>query len=139
MNETWVTLTGRVGSVQVKDLTAGGRLVTLRVATTPRRLVEGEWRDGATVWLTVKAWRTLAEHVAGTVRTGDAVLVHGRLVAEEWTGQDGTLRSANLVVATSLGLDLARPRTHGEEGTFSPPVPESAELPRDADRAEVAA
>lgn len=111
MNETWVTINGWVGSVVVKDLATGGRLVTLRVASTPRRLVEGAWVDGTTAWHTVKAWRNLADQVATGVSTGDPVMVHGRVVAEEWQRSDGTTGCENVVVAAAIGLDLARVRS----------------------------
>lgn len=123
MNETWLTLTGNVGSVVVKDLTNGGQVATLRVATTPRRFANGEWSDAPTAWHTVKAWRALATQVAAQVHTGDPVVVLGRLVAEEWTRTDGTVASSNVVVASSLGLDLARggARQHAADG----PAPEA--------------
>lgn len=108
MTETWVTLNGNVGNVTSRELAGGGRYVQLRVASTPRRLVEGQWVDGVTAWHTVKMWRGLAEHVARAVSVGDPVLVHGRLVAEEWTRGDGTTATENVVLATALGLDLAR-------------------------------
>lgn len=128
MNETWVTITGWVGSVVAKDLAAGGRLVTLRVATTPRRLVEGAWVDGTTAWHTVKAWRHLADQVADGVSTGDPVVVHGRVVAEEWQRSDGTVGCENVVVAAAVGLDLARVRPARET-----PAPDTS--PDDASEA----
>lgn len=108
MSDTWVTITGNVGSLNARDLPTGGHFVQLRVASTPRRLVEGQWVDGVTAWHTVKAWRGLAEQVAAAVSVGDPVLVHGRLVAEEWTRGDGTQASENVVVAAAIGLDLSR-------------------------------
>lgn len=129
MSETWVTLSGNVGNVTVRDLPGGGRYVQLRVACTPRRLVEGQWVDGVTAWHTVKAWRQLAEHVAAAVTVGDPVLVHGRLVAEEWTRSDGTQASENVLVATAVGLDLARGGARHRPSAPPLPPPEPGEVP----------
>ena len=108
MNETYVTLNGRVGSeVQLQD--AGGQaLATFRVASTPRRRKDGEWGDGDTTWFKVKAWRRLAGHVKESLRVGDPVLITGRLEADVWVREDGTSGTQLVVTATSVGHDLAR-------------------------------
>lgn len=136
MNETWVTVTGWVGSVHCRDLASGGQVVTMRVASTPRRFQDGEWIDGTTAWHTVKVWRQLADNVAASVSKGDPVLVHGRLVAEEWTRQDGTTGVENVVVAAQVGHDLGRgratfqrvvaPASESQEGSAQPPVEPAA-------------
>ena len=108
MNETYVTLTGRVGSeVQLHD--AGGQaLATFRVANTPRRRSkDGEWGDGTTTWFQVKAWRRLAGHVKESLRVGDPVVITGRLESDVWVRDDGTSSTQLVVTATSLGHDLA--------------------------------
>lgn len=107
MNETYVTLNGRVGSeVQLHD--AGGQaLATFRVASTPRRLKDGEWGNGTTTWFQVKAWRRLAGHVKESLRVGDPVVVTGRLEADVWVRDDGTSSTQLVVTATSVGHDLA--------------------------------
>ena len=108
MNETYVTLTGRVGSeVQLHD--AGGQaLATFRVASTPRRRrKDGEWGDGTTTWFQVKAWRRLAGNVKESLRVGDPVVITGRLEADVWVREDGTSSTQLVVTATSVG---PRPR-----------------------------
>jgi len=110
MNDTWITISGWVGSVHTRTLPDGQQVTTLRVGSTPRHLREGEWRDGVTAWHTVKAWRALAGHVAESVHTGEPVLVHGRVVAEEWTRPDGSPGGEHVLVASSIGHDLSRGR-----------------------------
>lgn len=109
MNETYVTLSGRVGSeVQLHD--AGGQaLATFRVANTPRRRrkADDEWVDGTTTWFQVKAWRRLAGHVKESLRVGDPVLISGRLESDVWVREDGTSSTQLVVTATSVGHDLA--------------------------------
>ena len=108
MNETYVTLTGRVGS-EVRLHDAGGQaLATFRVANTPRRRSkDGEWGDGTTTWFQVKAWRRLAGHVKESLRVGDPVVITGRLESDVWVRDDGTSSTQLVVTATSVGHDLA--------------------------------
>lgn len=109
MYDTHVVLQGWVGT-DPRTSTAGDATVTeFRVASTRRyRDRNDEYKDAETTWYDVKAWRTLGENVARSVRKGDAVMVRGRLKVDEWQRDDGA-RSVNLVVdATCVGHDLNR-------------------------------
>ena len=106
-----VTVVGWVGS----DLRsyhldgAGGVPYTqFRLAST-RRVVDrqtGEFRDGPTLWFTVKAWRTTAANLARSLQKGQPVVVVGRLGQSEWVAQDGTARSELVLEALAVGHDL---------------------------------
>lgn len=109
MNDTMITFCGWVGSdVTLTQTSTGAHVATFRVGTTPRRLREGRWEDGPTAWHTVKAWRALAEHLHASVRNGDPVVVHGRMVADVWDRPDGTVSTRHVVVASAVGHDLSR-------------------------------
>ena len=111
MNDTHITIRGWVGNdVQLTVLPSGTPVAQFRMASTRRRFNRqtNAWEDGETLWFTVKAWRALGENVARSVQARQAVLVHGRLEAETWTKEDGTTQVAYVVVATSVGHDLAR-------------------------------
>ena len=111
-NQTHVTFSGWIGSeVTLREMSGGQQVATFRVATTPRRFREGEWVDGATTWHTVKAWNRLARHVAESLGSGEPVLVHGKLVADSWTRDDGTAMTSYAVVASSVGHDLVHGTT----------------------------
>ena len=85
MNETQITLTGWLGTdVTLRQVGESQHVASFRVASTPSRFRDGEWVKGTTSWHTVKAWNRLALHVAASLRSGDPVLVHGRLVADVW-------------------------------------------------------
>lgn len=108
MNETPITLTGRLGSEVSLTTTSGGHQVaTFRLASTPRRWVQGDWQQGSTNWFTVKVWRRLAVHAHQSLHKGDPVVVCGRLTADVWEREDGQRTTRLVVVATSLGHDLA--------------------------------
>lgn len=109
MNDNVITFTGWVGSkVEVTEVLEGVQVASFRVGSTPRRFRDGSWEDGETVWYAVKAWRRLAQHVGDSVRTGDPVIVSGRLEAESWTAQDGSPVTRYVVVAACVGHDLAK-------------------------------
>ena len=133
-NETLVTITGWTGTdVTLRDVAGGQQVATFRMATRVRRWREGEWVDGPTTWHTVKAWNALARHVAESLSSGQPVLVHGRLVADTWTREDGSTTTSYAVVATSVGHDLA----HGTTVLTRPapaadPVVDPAVAPDDA-------
>ncbi|GAB2881944.1 single-stranded DNA-binding protein [Nocardioides pacificus] len=109
MNDTYITFQGWVGSdVTLTEIGGGVQVASFRVGNTPRRFRGGQWENGETAWHTVKAWRSLASHVEGSVRNGDPVIVHGRLEADVWQREDGQTSTRYVVVATSVGHDLAK-------------------------------
>lgn len=108
MNDTYITVRGWLGGdIELHEVSGGHRVARMRVASTPRRRREGQWENGLTTWFTVKAWNTLADHVAASLSSGQPVLVHGKLEADVWTGEDGTTHTRYVVTAESVGHDLA--------------------------------
>lgn len=107
MNETQITLTGWIGGdVTLREITDGRAVATFRMACTPTRYRDGEWVKGTPSWHTVKAWNRLGRHVAGSLASGDPVVVHGRLVADVWE-REGKPQTSFEVVASAVGHDLA--------------------------------
>lgn len=110
MTETILHMLGHVGTdVDHRRVGAGIDVSTFRLASTPRRWDKAArgYVDGATNWITVQCWRSLAIHVRDSVRRGDPVIVIGRLRTEEWTKDD--VRNTRFVLeATAVGHDLAR-------------------------------
>ncbi len=110
INDTTVTLQGHVGG-QVELRQAGEvQVANLRVACTPRRLkrATNEWVDGETQWYSVSAWRQLGEHCARSLRSGDPVVVHGRLTTRTYTNKDGVEVTSLEIEALLVGHDLSR-------------------------------
>lgn len=113
MSESTITVQGYVGSAPVLR-TAGEHLVAnFRLACTPRRFdrKEQKWVDTPTSWYSVSAWRAFGENVAASIRSGDPVIVVGRLVLREWTNALGEPQASYEIEATSVGHDLTRGRT----------------------------
>lgn len=119
MNDDLITFSGWVGSrVELSHVGDAVPLASFRVGSTPRRLRDGRWENGETIWYAVKAWRHLAANVAASVRSGDPVLVTGRFTAETWQKEDGTSVTRHVVVAQSVGHDLSKGTS-----TFVRPAP----------------
>lgn len=145
MNETQITFAGWVGGeVTLREVAGGRHVATFRVATTPRRYRDGEVVHGSTTWHTVKAWNRLALHVAESVGSGDAVLVHGRLTVDVWE-REGRSMTSYEVVASAIGHDLSHgtttfaKRVRGEQGEAAAgsttAVPAAPEVSTDTSRA----
>ncbi|UPK76374.1 single-stranded DNA-binding protein [Nocardioidaceae bacterium SCSIO 66511] len=111
MHEAQVTITGYVGTtVDFRSSSGNGNdRAVFRLGSTSRfKDREGQWRDRETVWMTVKAWRSLAQNVAASVRLGEPVIVVGRLRTERWKGDDGHDRYRDVLEATNVAHDLNR-------------------------------
>ncbi|MFD3717206.1 single-stranded DNA-binding protein [Streptomyces sp. NPDC058674] len=111
MNDTLVTLVGHVATQIDYKETPNGPAARFRFAVTPRyydRRKES-WADGATSFYTVRARRTLALNLAGSVSVGEPLVVHGRLrVREDPPDGEGNRWFSADIEATAIGHDLNR-------------------------------
>ena len=104
--EALVQMTGHVGTEV--DIRGNGSVTAFRLACTPRvRGKDGEYSDGNTTWIDVTCFRSLAAHVATSVRKGDPVIVIGKLRTSVWT-KDGQTRERLGLEAETVGHDLSR-------------------------------
>lgn len=118
MSDVQVTLSGYVGSeVEFKEgYSRGGERLQhndrafFRLGSTPRFFDRstGRWRDGETVWMTVKVWRTLAQNIASSLSVGQPVVVVGKLKSSVWKGEDEQMHSRDVLEASLVGHDLNR-------------------------------
>lgn len=105
-----ITLDGVVvADPELRFSGAGKAWVTMRVVCKDRkRGASGEWEDGDTVFLNVKAFERLAENVAETFSKGDLVTITGTLKANDYEKDGNTVRSFEVVVDWNgaIGPDL---------------------------------
>jgi single-strand DNA-binding protein len=148
MNEAHFCVSGYVATQPTWRQTSNGkRNLTMRVAWTPRwqDRATGEWTDGTTSFVNVICWRKVAEHAAVCLRTGDPVLVQGRLTVRDYNDRQGLRRTAVDVQAHSIGHALTwgvgdfkrtRPatgKTAAEYAAQAGPDGESGQAPDGAD------
>ena len=127
--EAFVQMTGYVGGdVNLRKATVP--VADFRLASTPRVWRDGGWIDGPTTWITVKAFRTLAENLAFSLRRGDPVIVIGRLRTSTWE-RDGQTHERLELDAVTVGPDLRRGSAHFRKNVR--PDPAAAEVPEGVD------
>lgn len=108
--EADVIITGHVGTpVDYRSGAEGWRFADFRLACTPRRRTrEGEWVDEETTWITVSTARALADHIRTSLRTGDPVIVVGKLRTQRYRTSEGVERERLVLEASTIGHDLTR-------------------------------
>jgi single-strand DNA-binding protein len=111
MFDTYITVVGTALNTPEKKMTKNNAVVTnFRIATHARRFDRGtgEWVDAPNLRIRVACWRKLAENVHGSVFSGDAVVVYGRISTRDWVNEQGEARIAYELDAISVGHDLSR-------------------------------
>lgn len=103
-----VTIVGRVATDPTQGQIGGGATVTnFRMASTHRRFDNATqtWTDSGTNWFSVAAFRQLGEHAKASLRTGDSIIVTGKLRIRTWesNGKQGTSVD---IEADAIGHDL---------------------------------
>lgn len=109
-NDNILTFYGQVGTKP--DLREGSGIpwVMFRAASTPSYWDQASrsWRDLETIWLSVKAWKTLAMNAAESLEVGDPIVVVGKLRTQSWTTKEGEPKESSVLEATSIAHDLGR-------------------------------
>lgn len=103
-----ISVVGTVATVP-KLLNAANKAAfcTFRVASNDRRFdrEKGIWIDGETTWMSINAFRSLAEHAHESFSIGDRVIINGKLRVKRWESEDRKGVSVELD-ADGLGHDL---------------------------------
>lgn len=107
MSTIYLTVPGRIATKP--ELLNSGKATgaKFRVATTERwfdRAAEA-WNDAEPVYLTVTCWRQLAQSVLTSLRIGDPVIVHGKLINSSFE-RDGRVERRLEISAAAVGPDL---------------------------------
>lgn len=105
MDYNQLIITGHVGRDAERGQTREG-VTTLKFSVAVNQRSGGQ---ETTLWISVTAWRALAETLAGRVLKGGRVLVAGRVSVREYTKRDGTpgwsldLDAVNIVLLDKSG------------------------------------
>ncbi|MCI3930771.1 single-stranded DNA-binding protein [Streptomyces sp. AN091965] len=109
MNDTMITVVGRVATTPVFRELPSGPVTRFRIAVTPRHFdrARNEWADGHTNFFTVWARRALGLNAQSSLSVGEQVIVQGRLkIKDEERGGQHWLSVD--IDAHAIGHDLAR-------------------------------
>jgi single-strand DNA-binding protein len=110
--ETTTTVVGNLtADPDLRHTSTGIALATFTVASTARVQdgASGEWRDGATIFLSCSAWRRTADRVARCLAKGDRVVVTGRLRQCVFETDGAKRRSTIELIADEVALSLRSP------------------------------
>jgi single-strand DNA-binding protein len=107
MSTIYLTVPGRIATKPERLNSGNGVGAKFRIASTERwfdRSAEA-WNEAEPVYLTVTCWRQLAESVLGSLRIGDPVIAHGKLVSSRFE-RDGRAEYRLEMRADAVGPDL---------------------------------
>jgi len=111
MLDTHVTVVGNlVADPRLIEMDGRPPMASFRLASTPRRYdrATGQWRDGETLFTSVTCWRGLAENVTLSLKKGQSVIVHGRLMKRSYETKNGEHRESVDIDALAVGPELSR-------------------------------
>ena len=109
MNETQSTVRGTVITDPTTRRVGDDQVFSFRVASNTRYQdrTTGEWKTGGTLYFSANCWGRLGQRAAGTLCKGDGIIIHGRLLTNEYEKDGRLLRDLEMRV-TALGPDLSR-------------------------------
>ena len=102
-----ITIAGNLTATpELRSVNGGRSVVSFSIAENRRWADKTGATQEAVTYLDVTAWGPMATHVAASLRTGDRVLVTGRLEQRSWETQDGQRRTKHELVATEVAASL---------------------------------
>src|SRR5699024_1423673 len=124
VNETQTTVRGTILTDPITRRVGTDQVFTFRVASHTRYLdrTSGEWKTGGTLYFSASCWGTLAQRTAGRLFKGDAVLVHGRLLTNEYEKEGRIQRDLEMRV-NAIGPDMSRMEVTAKRIRFYPVEP----------------
>jgi single-strand DNA-binding protein len=111
MQDFTTTVVGNlVADPQLRTLASGATVCSFRLGVTPRHRDSstGQWVDGTSMFLSVSAWRALAENTGASLHKGDRVVIVGRVRQRSYTTARGEERTVWEVDADLVAADLSR-------------------------------
>jgi single-strand DNA-binding protein len=105
--DTTITIIGNLtDDPELKYTSSGVAVANFRVASTPRFLKDGEWRDGEPLFMRCTVWRQAAEHIAESLQRGARVVVVGRLQQRSYETPQGEKRTVIDLKVDEVGPSL---------------------------------
>jgi single-strand DNA-binding protein len=86
-----------------------GKVVNFRMAVNRWRKPGQETEDDAkdrTEFIDVECWGSQAQNIGASLRRGDRAIVAGQLKYDEWTDDEGNLKSRLRIRASAVGASL---------------------------------
>ncbi|MGA8330942.1 MAG: single-stranded DNA-binding protein [Mycobacterium sp.] len=131
MFETPLTVVGTIVNDPIRRTVGDQEVLKFRVASNSRRRVaDGTWEPGNSLFVTVNCWGRLVSGVGASLGKGSPVIVVGHVHTSEYEDRDGVRRSNLEMRAGSVGPDLSRCIARVEKTVTS--MPDTASEATDA-------
>jgi single-strand DNA-binding protein len=109
MFETPLTVVGNIVNDPIRRTVGDQEVLKFRLASNSRRRVaDGTWEPGNSLFVTVNCWGRLVSGVGASLGKGSPVIVVGHVHTSEYEDRDGVRRSTLEMRASSVGPDLSR-------------------------------
>ena len=109
-----------VADPELKFTPSGAAVTNFRIACGSRRKNRdtGEWEDGDTTFLTINAWKGLAENIAHQFTKGQKITVDGRLKQRTYQTREGENRTVFEVEADEVAAPVSKFNDEKPSGGF---------------------
>lgn len=109
-----------VADPDLKFTPSGTAVANFRIACGSRRKNRdtGEWEDGDTTFLTINAWKGLAENIANQFTKGQKITVDGRLKQRTYQTKEGQDRTVFEVEADEVSAPVSKFNDNQQQGGF---------------------
>jgi len=112
---------GRVGADPNVRSANEARVASFNLAVSEKyKDRNGESREN-TVWVTVIAWRNLADIAANYVKKGSELYVEGKFTTRDYTDANGVKKYSTEIVADNIQLLGSRPEGQVQDGQWQRP------------------
>jgi single-strand DNA-binding protein len=108
-NDTIITVIGNLtADPELRYTQNGVAVANFTIASTPRSFDKqsNEWKDGDALFLRASVWKDHAEHVAGSLTKGTAVIAQGRLKQRSYETKEGEKRTSIELEIDDIGPTL---------------------------------
>lgn len=97
-----------ISDPELKFAQSGTPVASFRGVTDQKRKNQatGEWEDDKVMFVRVTAFKSLAEHLAGSLKKGDTVVLTGSIHASEWETNEGEKRTTIEILADEIGTSM---------------------------------
>lgn len=100
-----ITIIGNLTRDPELRFTKSGEAVVNFTVAVNERVKEGDsWVDGEASYYNVTAWKKFAENITENLRSGDRVVVVGKMKIEKYETKEGEQRQKPVITAEEVGI-----------------------------------
>lgn len=121
----FISLNGTVFQPELRKTQSGKSIFAFNLSYYDGKGADGKAKYGN---IRVKAWEALGENAAAILKEKDRAIVCGKLTHEKWQAKDGSNRSREVIIASSIGQEIS-PFAQNGGGFGSENYPDDEQIP----------